>query len=209
MKHLLTKSLNLVARFYDSFMKLTMDEEKFRQKIIELANLRGDEKTLDIGCGTGTLNLMLANSLDKVATYGIDAAPKMIEVAKKKAQREGKKIDFRIGTSTALPYEDNYFDIVFTTLLFHHLNFEEKGKALREISRVLKVDGKYISAEFGQFPDDFFHGIILRFTRSSGSLHGLYPTELIGQNGLLIEKEINGPLIGGNHQVIYRILKKG
>lgn len=209
MKHLLTKSLNLVARFYDPFLRLILNEQKFRREIIELANLRGDEKTLDIGCGTGTSNLMLANSLDKGATYGIDAAPKMIEVAKKKAQRERKKIEYRIGSSTALPYEDNYFDIVFTTLLFHHLNYEEKGKTLREIYRVLKVDGKYISAEFGQFPDDFFHGIILRFTRSSGSLHGLYPTELIDQNGLHIEHEINGPLIGGNHQVIYRILKKG
>lgn len=208
MKHLLTKSINLVAHFYDPFLKLTMDEQKFRQKIIELANLRGDEKTLDIGCGTGTLNLMLANSLDKGATYGIDVAPKMIEVARKKAQREGKKIEYRIGISTALPYEDNYFDIVFTTLLFHHLNFEEKGKALREISRVLKVDGKYISAEFGQFPDDFFHGIILRFTRCSGSLHGLYPRKLIIQNGLHIEHEINGPLIGGDHQVICRAMKK-
>ena len=208
MKHLITRSLNLVARFYDSFMKLTMDEEKFRQKIIELANLRGDEKTLDIGCGTGTSNLMLANSLDKGATYGIDVAPKMIEVARKKAQRERKKIEYRIGTSTALPYEDNKFDIVFTTLLFHHLNYEEKGKTLREIYRVLKVDGKYISAEFGQFPDDFFHGIILKFSRSSGVLHGLYPTELIGQSGMHIEHEINGPLIGGDHQVVYRIMKK-
>ena len=208
MKHLITRSLNLVARFYDSFMKLTMDEEKFRQEIIELADLEGNERVLDIGCGTGTLDLLLAEILDRGSVHGIDVAPKMVEVARKKAQREGEKIVYQIGSSTALPYEDNKFDIVFTTLLFHHLNFKEKGKTLREISRVLKDDGKYISAEFGQFPDDFFHGILLKFSRFSGVLHGLYPTELIGQNGLHIEHEINGPILGGDHQVIYRVLKK-
>ncbi len=209
MKHLITRSLNLVACFYDPFLKLTMDEEKFRQEIIETANLGGDEKILDIGCGTGTLDLMLAETLDSGHIYAIDLAPKMIKVAKKKAQRKGKEIDYRIGSSSSLPYEDNKFEVIFTILLFHHLNFEEKGKTLREISLVLKEDGKYISAEFGQFPDDFFHGILLKFSRFSGVLHGLYPSELIGQNGLFIEKEINGPILGGDHQVIYRVLKKG
>ena len=208
MKHFITRFLNLVACFYDPFLKLTMDEEKFRQEIIGLADLEGNERVLDIGCGTGTLVLMLAEILHSGHIYAIDVAPKMIVVARNKAQKEEKKIDYRIGTSTALPYEDNYFDAVFTTLLFHHLNFEEKDITLREIYRVLKVDGKYISAEFGKFPDDFFHGIIFKFTRSSGLLHGLYPIELIDQNGLHIEYEINGPILGVDHQVVYRVLKK-
>jgi len=52
MKHFITRFLNIVASFYDPFLKLTMDEEKFRQEIIELADLEGNERVLDIGCGS-------------------------------------------------------------------------------------------------------------------------------------------------------------
>ena len=107
MKHFITRFLNLVACFYDPFLKLTMDEEKFRQEIIELADLEGNERVLDIGCGTGTLVLMLAETLHSGHIYAIDVAPKMIVVARNKAQKEEKKIKYRIGSSIALPYEDN------------------------------------------------------------------------------------------------------
>jgi ubiquinone/menaquinone biosynthesis C-methylase UbiE len=209
MKHFITRALNLVACFYDPALKLTMDEGKFRRQIVELAYLEGSEKILDIGCGTGTLGLMLAGALDSGHICALDVAPKMIKTAREKAQRGGKKIDYRIGNSAALPYEDNNFDIVFTNLLFHHLNSEEKDETLREIHRVLKINGRYISTEFGLFPDDFFHRILLMLTHYSGILQGLYPTELIGQNGMYIEHEINGPILWGDHQVLHRVLKKG
>jgi ubiquinone/menaquinone biosynthesis C-methylase UbiE len=84
MKHLITRSLNLVARFYDPFLKLTMDEEKFRQEIIGFADLDGNERVLDIGCGTGTLDLMLAETLDSGHIYAIDVDPKMMKVVRRR-----------------------------------------------------------------------------------------------------------------------------
>ena len=112
---------------------------------------------MDVGCGTGSLDLVLAEVLGKGSVYGIDVALKMIAIAKKKAAKSGHKIDYKIGSSTSLLYEADQFDVVFTSLLYHPLDYQEKSQTLKEIYRVLKPKGKYVSAEFGQFPDDLFH----------------------------------------------------
>jgi demethylmenaquinone methyltransferase/2-methoxy-6-polyprenyl-1,4-benzoquinol methylase/phosphoethanolamine N-methyltransferase len=63
--------------------------------VIELANVKPGDRVLDVGCGTGSLSLTAqsyAGPTGKV--YGIDAAPEMIEVAKKKASRSGLGVVF-------------------------------------------------------------------------------------------------------------------
>ena len=63
--------------------------EAFRQRIIELAGLQGDERVLDAGCGTGLTTLRIAEQYPTCRVYGIDLSPKMIEVARNKAAERG------------------------------------------------------------------------------------------------------------------------
>jgi len=206
MKYVITKILNFGAGIYDRWAKHNLRE--IHKKLIELADLNGNEKVLDIGCGTGTLDLMVTEVLDKGSIYGIDIARKMVKIAKKKAEQRACKIGYRIGSSLDLPYKNNEFDVIFTSLIYHHLDYEEKCRTLREIYRALKSNGRYISAEFVKFPGGVFHGIIIKFTASSGILHGLYPAKLIEENRFYIDKEIEGPLLGGHHQITYRVIEK-
>ena len=204
MSHIITKALNLNARIYDRWARNNL--AGVYAKILELAGLRGDEKVLDVGCGAGHLDLMLAELLAEGAVCAIDIAPKMIEVATRKAKERRYGIDYRVGSSISLPYQDEAFDVAFTCLIYHHLTYKSKEETLREIYRVLRPGGEYISCEFGAFPQDIFHRAFLRFTRDSGILHGLHPDRLIEQSGFKVQREIEGPSLLKHHRTRYRIL---
>ena len=123
--------------------------EAFRGRVLELARLRGDERLLDAGCGTGLTALRIAARYPGCSVHGIDLSPKMIEVARTDAEKQGLAVDFRVGSITDLPYPGAFFDLVITNIMYHHLDITEKRQAVAEIARVLRPGGRYVSAEFG------------------------------------------------------------
>ena len=123
--------------------------DAFRWRVIELAELCGEEDILDAGCGTGLTTLRIAEQYPKCRVYGIDLSPKLIEVTRNDAAEHGLDVDLRTGSITDLPYPDAAFDVVLTNIMFHHLDLVEKRLAVAEIARVLKVGGRYVSAECG------------------------------------------------------------
>ena len=75
-------------------------------------------------------------------------AAQMIEVARHKAVRKRAEVDFRVGVVEQLPYPDNSFDMVLSSLMMHHLPADLKPKALAEIRRVLKPNGRLVIVDF-------------------------------------------------------------
>ena len=117
--------------------------------VIELAKVKPGDSVLDVGCGTGSLTLTaksFAGPGGKV--YGIDAAPEMIEVAKKKASRYGLEVDFKVGLIEALDFPEATFDKVISRLVIHHLPDDLKRRGFAEILRVLKPGGHLLIADF-------------------------------------------------------------
>jgi SAM-dependent methyltransferase len=123
-------------------------------RIAEFSQLKGDEKILEVGCGTGIGSINLAKKLPRAKIVGIDifegVSGKSPDTALKNAQIEGvaDRVDFRYGNALKIPYEDKAFDVVTMGSVLHELHSEkDKTKALREIYRVLKPGGKFITLE--------------------------------------------------------------
>ena len=80
--------------------------------------------------------------------YGIDPGDQQIVRARSKAERRNLPIDFQIGVIENLPFPDQMFDVVLSTLMIHHLPRDLKRQGLAEIARVLKPGGRLVIADF-------------------------------------------------------------
>jgi ubiquinone/menaquinone biosynthesis C-methylase UbiE len=122
---------------------------KMRQRTINLAHLEPGEAVLDVGCGTGTLALEAYPRVGATGRVcGIDPGPQQIARARSKAARAGLPAEFQVGVIERLPFTDHAFDVVFSTLMMHHLSDDLKRQGLAEIARVLKPGGRLVIADF-------------------------------------------------------------
>jgi ubiquinone/menaquinone biosynthesis C-methylase UbiE len=174
--------------------------EAFRQHVFELAALKGHERLLDAGCGTGMMALRIAARCPGCTLHGIDLSPQMIAAARRYADEQGLAIDFSVGSITCLPYPGGSFDVVITNIVYHHLDLTEKQQAVAEIARVLKPSGRYVSAEFGPRAKSALQ------RRLAKGEYTLYPSHLIAA-GLTIVHEGLGVLAWWK-QVVYRVAVK-
>jgi SAM-dependent methyltransferase len=70
----------------------------------------------------------------------------------------GLDVSFEEGLSTELPHEDGSFDVVLSTLFFHHLRLPQKERTATEIRRVLSPTGRLLVADWGP-PQDRLMGL--------------------------------------------------
>ena len=144
------RTLDHAAAVYDLFEPLFLlgKQAEYDSHIIRLLNPVSADRVLDLGCGTGVLCRRIAELLDPAAggvAVGIDAAGKMIRIARKK--RGGPACRFEAMAAENLAFEDRSFDAVVSSLFFHHVPLDLKARALSEAYRVLKPGGRLIIAD--------------------------------------------------------------
>lgn len=108
--------------------------------IIRESNLRHDARILEIGSNTGFSSIEFASTLPHAKVIGIDINEQSVAFANDKAQRNGiTNVDFIQSDALTLPFEDNYFDLVFCSNVTSFIN--DKNSAIKEYTRVLKPNG--------------------------------------------------------------------
>lgn len=122
---------------------------KLRQRTVALAQLQPGETVLDVGCGTGTLVIEAQKRVGITGqVFGIDPGEAQIARARTKAARRHVPVNFQMGVIEHLAFADQTFDVVFSSLMMHHLPAPLKRQGLAEIARVLKPGGRLIIADF-------------------------------------------------------------
>ena len=115
--------------------------EKVARAMIEHYDLPPKPKILDIGCGKAFLLYDFLKVIPDAEIYGIDISPYAIANSKKEIQDR-----LRVGSSTDLPWPDDYFDLVISITTLHNLHTYDLEPSLREMERVGKGN-KYLCVE--------------------------------------------------------------
>jgi len=150
---------NFLTPFYDFMMKWAARESTFKLRLVEQARIEKGHRVLDLGCGTATLTILLKKAQPEAEIVGLDGDPKVLQIAKAKVTKAGVDISLDYGMAFELPYPDNSFDRVVSSMVLHHLTREDKARTLKEVFRVLKPGGELHVADFGK-PQN----VLMRFT---------------------------------------------
>jgi ubiquinone/menaquinone biosynthesis C-methylase UbiE len=179
-----------LTRLYDPFIRLTTRETVFRRRLVEIASLQTGHRVLDLGCGTGTLALLIQKTYAGAAVFGVDGDLKVLKIAQGKAFDSGSNLLLNAGLVFDLPYPANRFDHVFSTLLFHHLTKKAKQQTLQETLRILKPGGQLYIADWGEPANRLMRILFLLvqlldgFTTTTDNVKGRLP-ELIRDAGFV------------------------
>jgi ubiquinone/menaquinone biosynthesis C-methylase UbiE len=138
---------NRWARTYDRHWMQRVIFEPVQRTVLELAAQEVPRPTaiLDVGCGTGRLLRAAELRFPGASLAGVDAAVEMVKQAEASVP-EGSAIRFQQATAEELPFPAAQFDLVFTTLTFHH--WHDQAKGIAEVARVLAPGGSWLLADF-------------------------------------------------------------
>lgn len=150
---------HFLTPLYDVIIGVTARESTFKQALIKQACLEQEHQVLDLASGTGTLAIWIKQQHPQTKVIGVDVDPKILEIACRKAQQKGLLVKFDQAFSYCLPYPAARFDRVLSSMFFHHLDWVNKVKTVREVFRVLKPGAELHVADWGRAENFLMRGL--------------------------------------------------
>ena len=138
-------------------------DRRWKDRLISLAAIRGDDRVLDLACGTGDI-LFRAATRARLAV-GLDVTFRMLQLAAAKA-----RAPLVAGDMTALPFPPSRFDVVTTG--YGLRNVPEIERAIDEIARVLVPGGRLLSLDFNKPAQPLLRAAYLAYLTVVGSALG-------------------------------------
>ncbi|MCB0378472.1 MAG: bifunctional demethylmenaquinone methyltransferase/2-methoxy-6-polyprenyl-1,4-benzoquinol methylase UbiE [Bdellovibrionales bacterium] len=121
----------------------------WKKKLVKMSGIAMGGKVLDCATGTGDLAIEFKKVVgDSGEVIGTDFCQEMLDVAPAKAKAKNLDIQFRLADASALPFDENQFDV--TSISFGIRNVEQREMAIKDMARVTKSGGRVMILEFGQ-----------------------------------------------------------
>ena len=177
---------------YDPVQRWLLREMTFKTRLMRQARIQVGQRVLDLGCGTGTLSVLVKRSHPDAEVVGLDVDPQVLAIATGKAAAAGLAITFERGSAFQLSYPDRSVDRVLSSLMLHHLSHEQKERTLGEAHRILKPGGELHVADFGKPHGRFARlgaFVLGHFEQASDNVKGLLP-EMMRDAGFVEVEEI-------------------
>ena len=135
---------------YDS-MDFTDVNTAFAERALELAPAKG--LLLDVGTGTARIPILIVQRRPALRIWAIDLSQNMLMVGEKNVREAGvgQNVKLRKVDAKALPYPENYFDMVISNSIIHHL--PDPLPFLKEVNRVTKPSGGIFIRDLFRPPD--------------------------------------------------------
>lgn len=131
---------------YDSFARLAAlsvgGERRFRQLALEGLTIAPETSVLDLCCGSGQTTQFLVERSRLVT--GLDASP----LSLKRAHKNVPQANYVEAFAEAMPFPDNHFDMVHTSVALHEMEAQQLQQILKEVHRVLRPDGYFTLVDF-------------------------------------------------------------
>ena len=166
----------------------------FYQKGAEAVRLNKPVKVLDLGCGPGSLDFELArNAHPDVEFTGIDISEDQLDYARKHCIDFPCKFNFLNCSMDHLPFPEETFDWVLTSMAFHKVPSEVRHHAIAETARVLKSGGKFMLIDWskphlGMWGIVWLPLLVIFYSGNKDNWQNRYP-ELCAHQGLQLTED--------------------
>ncbi len=177
-----------LTRFYDRVLAATLKEEKFKRLLVQQSAIQPGHRVLDVGCGTGTLTMMLERDAPEAEVFGLDGDADALDIARKKVSAAGAKVTLVQALAFDPPFEPGSFDRIVSSLVFHHLTRAQKALTLEKCRDLLAKGGELHIADWGEAQNILMRAAFLGvqlldgFETTTDNVNGLLP-ELIARAG--------------------------
>jgi ubiquinone/menaquinone biosynthesis C-methylase UbiE len=199
---------------YDPLLRWALRETAIKRQLIEQAQIEKGHRVLDLGCGPATLTLLIRRAHPEADVIGFDGAQKAIDLARAKAAKAALKVTLDHVRSFDLPYPDDSFDRVVSSLVFHHWTRENKARTLKEAFRVLRPGGELHVTDWGEPQNTLMRVAVLSvqlldgFKSTTDNVNGVLP-KLFGDAGFEEVQESARYMTPFGTLSLYRACKRG